>query len=82
MANSWGVNAQWQEDNDEHLHEANYLILDCTKAKNILKWKPIWSLDHALVETVKWYKASYNNEDMNKFTLNQIEKYTTHEPSL
>ena len=82
MANSWGDNAQWQEDNDEHPHEANYLKLDCTKAKNILKWTPIWSLDHALVETVKWYKAFYSNEDMNKFTLNQIEKYTAHESAL
>jgi CDP-glucose 4,6-dehydratase len=82
MSNCWGANAQWEEDKGEHPHEANYLKLDCTKAKNILKWKPIWSLDHALVETVNWYKAFYNNEDMNKFSKNQIEKYTMHEPVL
>ena len=69
-------------DKDKHPHEASYLKLDCTKAKNILKWNPIWSLDYALIETVKWYKAFYNNEDMNKFTIDQIDKYNTHESAL
>jgi CDP-glucose 4,6-dehydratase len=82
IVESWGGNAEWGHDNEEHPHEANYLKLDCSKAKNILKWNPVWSLDQALVETVKWYKASCNNEDMRKFTLNQIEKYTLHESAL
>jgi CDP-glucose 4,6-dehydratase len=82
MAYSWGDRAQWQLDKDKHPHEASYLKLDCTKAKNILKWNPIWSLDYALIETVKWYKAFYNNEDMNKFTIDQIDKYNTHESAL
>ena len=61
---------------------ANYLKLNCSKAKNILKWEPIWTLDQALVETVKWYKAFYNNENMSKFTLEQIEKYISYESAL
>ena len=76
MANTWGNNANWHQDNVKHPHEASYLKLDCKKAKDILQWKPTWSLDFALVETVKWYEAYFNNEDMNKFTLNQIKKYT------
>ena len=79
IAKSWGGNAEWRDDNKKHPHEANYLKLDCSKAKNILNWKPIWTLDQSLVETVKWYKAFYNNENMSKFTLRQIEKYISHE---
>ena len=79
IVDSWGGNAEWRHDNGEHPHEANYLKLDCSKAKNILKWKPIWTLDQALVETVKWYKAFYNNENMSIFTLKQIEKYISNE---
>ena len=82
VVESWGDNAEWGHNNEVHPHEANYLKLDCSKAKNILKWNPVWSLDEALVETVKWYKAFYNNEDMSKFTLNQIKKYTKHESAL
>ena len=79
IAESWGDSAEWEHDNGEHPHEANYLKLDCSKANNILKWKSIWTLDQALVETVKWYKAFYNNENMSKFTLKQIEKYISNE---
>jgi len=82
IAKSWGANAEWGNDKGEHPHEANYLKLDCSKAKNILKWKPIWTLDQALFETVKWYKAFYNNENMSIFTLKQIEKYILHETTL
>ena len=82
IVESWGDNAEWGHDNGEHPHEANYLKLDCSKANNILKWKPIWTLDQALVETVKWYKAFYNNENMSKFTLKQIDKYISYEPTL
>ena len=80
MMKSWGDKAHWQQDNVNYPHEASYLKLDCNKAKNILQWRPTWSLDLALDETVKWYKAYFNNEDMNKFTLNQIKKYTSDEP--
>ena len=82
ISESWGDNAEWKYDNGEHPHEANYLKLNCSKAKNILKWEPIWTLDQALVETVKWYKAFYNNENMSKFTLEQIEKYISYESAL
>lgn len=75
MVSSWGEDAKWHVDNDEHPHEARYLKLDCSKAKNVLKWKPIWCLEQALDETVQWYKAWYKEEDMQEFTINQIKYY-------
>tara|TARA_B100000795_G_C22721626_1_gene407701 strand:- start:39 stop:1109 length:1071 start_codon:yes stop_codon:yes gene_type:complete len=82
ITKSWGDNAEWGYDNIAHPHEANYLKLNCSKANNILKWEPKWSLNQTLFETVKWYKAFSNNENMSKFTLKQIEQYTLYEPTL
>lgn len=75
MVNSWGEDAKWKVDTDEHPHEARYLKLDCSKAKNLLKWKPILSLEQALDETVQWYKAWHKNKEMHEFTMNQIKTY-------
>jgi CDP-glucose 4,6-dehydratase len=33
IVESWGGDAEWGHDNGEHPYEANYLKLDCTKAK-------------------------------------------------
>jgi len=75
MVKLWGDNAQWQLDDGAHPHEARYLKLDCTRAKTQLKWKPIWGLDRALDETVRWYKSWHNKKDMHGFTLRQIASY-------
>ncbi len=75
MMYSWGDNAEWHVDDSNHPHEAFYLKLDCSKVRTVLKFEPIWGLERALDETVKWYKAWHNQEDINEFTLRQIELY-------
>ena len=75
MVRFWGNDAQWMIDNNEHPHEARYLKLDCSKAKNLLKWKPIWNLERALDETVQWYKAWHQNNEIQEFTMDQIKLY-------
>jgi CDP-glucose 4,6-dehydratase len=76
MVKSWGNEASWElDDGNNHLHEANYLKLNCANARKRLKWHPIWNLKQALEETVKWYKARHNKLDMYEFTLKQIESY-------
>jgi CDP-glucose 4,6-dehydratase len=49
--------------------------LDCSKAKTQLNWKPIWKLERAIDETVKWYKAWDSEVEMHQYSLKQIEKY-------
>jgi len=75
MVNSWGGQAFWEMDEGGHPHESHMLKLDCSKANNQLKWKPIWNFERAIDETVQWYKAYHNKEDIYQFTLNQIENY-------
>lgn len=38
-------------------HETQLLMLDNSKAVNLLGWKPKLSIDEAIEETVKWYKS-------------------------
>lgn len=63
----------------DNLHEANLLMLDIEKAKNVLGWTPAYSCDKAIRETVEWYKRFYQEGEINgamlDFTLNQISQY-------
>lgn len=73
---SWGENAKWQYLSDQkNPHEASFLKLDCTKLKESLEWKPTWQIDVSIEETVDWYKAWSLNQDIIKFTENQIMRF-------
>ena len=71
----WGGDARWVLDNGEHPHEAHYLKLDCSKAREQLLWEPRWDLEHTLMAVVAWYQAHHSGSDMQTFTLGQIEDY-------
>jgi nucleoside-diphosphate-sugar epimerase len=36
------------------------VILDCTKAEQMLEWKPTTSILEGMKKTSDWYKANYN----------------------
>ena len=59
----------------DNLHEANLLMLDITKAKEVLGWEPAYTALQAIEKTVAWYKRYYQGEPMQAFTLNQIHEY-------
>lgn len=59
----------------DKLHEANLLMLDITKAKEVLGWEPLYTAEQAVEKTVQWYKKFYNSEDMLPLTLSQIKEY-------
>jgi len=63
--------------NKSALHEAKLLKLDISKSRFNLKWKPTYTAEEAIKNTVDWYKKFYDgNVDMRKFTKNQIKEYT------
>jgi CDP-glucose 4,6-dehydratase len=53
---SWN-NAQWHAAPQNHLHEANLLYLDSTKAQKNLGWHPVWDFETTLVTTADWYRT-------------------------
>jgi CDP-glucose 4,6-dehydratase len=75
MTRFWGDGASWYLDQQEHVHEAGFLKLDAGRAHADLGWKPRFQLETALQWLVAWYRAWQSGEDMNSFTLHQIEKY-------
>jgi CDP-glucose 4,6-dehydratase len=63
------------KEGDEH-HEAKFLGLDCTKAKNKLGWENSYSISETLLETILWYRNWFKkNVDMDHYTKQQIELY-------
>jgi CDP-glucose 4,6-dehydratase len=71
----WGEGACWKIDPMQNLHEATYLKLDSSKAKNFLQWSPKINLPTTLEWIVKWYRAYLANKDMRKITEDEIMQY-------
>jgi CDP-glucose 4,6-dehydratase len=67
--------ATWQREASPQAHEAGTLKLDSGKAKLQLRWRPRWNLDTALEKTVDWHQAWKSGEDMQAFSLAQIDQY-------
>ena len=59
----------------DDLHEAGLLMLNVEKAARELDWRPTWTAETAIKETVEWYRRFYAGEDMVAFTLKQIEDF-------
>lgn len=60
---------------DPTKHEADFLRLDISKAKNILGWRPIFDLDETLKLTLDWYRGFYNKEDIIGITNQEIKSF-------
>ena len=76
MCRFWGGGAEYIVDaNYLSLHEANYLKLDCSKAKALLGWQPKWNLEQAIKSIVDWNKAYLTDDSALEITLIQIKDY-------
>jgi CDP-glucose 4,6-dehydratase len=75
-ARIWGQGARWTADTKASLHEAHYLNLDCTLAREKLSWSPVTHLEQALDWTLSWYRCHLDGTiDMRKVTEAQIARY-------
>lgn len=75
MCQTWGDNATWTHDQQEHPHEANLLRLDCSKARMLLNWQPVWNSQITLTKLTLWYKAYFAKQDMLALSKQQINDY-------
>ena len=72
FANAWGIQSEpWVLDSNSHPHEAGYLLLDSSKARELLTWSDKLSFDKKIQWTVEWYK-SLNEESALELTRSQI----------
>lgn len=73
---AWGGSASWKNVAEANApHEANFLKLDCSKIKSVLKWKPRWHITDAVEKTVEWSKAYLNGENVSEVMEKQIREY-------
>lgn len=76
LVRTWGGDARWHTQNAVgQPHEAAWLKLDCSMARQVLGWIPRWGLATALDAIVAWQRAWLNGEDMATVTLSQIEQF-------
>lgn len=75
LISSWDGVARWEKEGSEQPHEANLLMLDCSKARLQLGWAPRWNLETAIRAIVEWQKAFHAKENMQEITLAQINQY-------
>ncbi|MDC1188019.1 CDP-glucose 4,6-dehydratase [Gammaproteobacteria bacterium] len=78
MAKHWQqVNWNDVSENDNKLHEAGLLKLNCDKSLFDLNWLPTLGFEDTVRLTVEWYKTFYEQDtkDMHQFTIHQIEEY-------
>lgn len=43
-------------------HEAEFLMLDSSKAVKLLKWMPVWDFSKTVEKTISWYREFYENK--------------------
>ncbi len=58
------IEVEYSNNLDDH-HEANLLMLDCSKANKLLKWMPVWDIEKTLEKTILWYRNYYQNQAVN-----------------
>jgi CDP-glucose 4,6-dehydratase len=76
MIASWGAAASWEKDKAYHPHEARYLKLDISKARERLGWRPRWNLEETLGKIVSWHRAWIEGHDMRAHCLREIADYS------
>lgn len=68
----WGEEMHWENRYVGGPHEANFLKLDCSKAKKTFGWKPKTHIEQAVAMTVEWAKEDRKGSDMRIVTDRQI----------
>ncbi len=75
LCEDWGNGASWILQSGDHPHEASFLKLDISKARQRLQWAPRWSLETALKHITDWNQAWMNGQDMRAICQKQIFEY-------
>lgn len=57
------------------VHEANFLKLDCSKLKSVFGWKPHWHVTDAVEKTVEWSQVWLEKGDVRKCMDEQIYEF-------
>jgi len=68
------IQIEISKNTDEH-HEANLLMLDCSKANKLLKWEAVWGIGKTIDKTINWYKEYYESSKV--LSLSDLTEYVS-----
>ena len=72
----WGEELKWEyKENENILHESNFLKLDISLVNHMFSWKPKWNIATSLEKTVEWFRDFYDAADISERMDKQIEEY-------
>lgn len=75
LCRKWPLGAKYEIDKNHQPHEATYLKLDCSKAKEKLGWKPFWNIEKAIDSIIEFMQCYQNKGKIKEICLRQIENY-------
>jgi CDP-glucose 4,6-dehydratase len=64
------------ESLNDWMHEAWLLLLDNTKIRTMLDWKPKYNVNEVLEKTLNWYKDFYEWKDIENICEEEIKQFT------
>lgn len=73
---NWEDCPGWRLDDKANPHEARFLKLDISKAKDKLNWTPKWNLESTIKRIVDWNTAFNRQENMRQHCINEIKSYS------
>jgi CDP-glucose 4,6-dehydratase len=77
FAKYWRVNDKeqlWKFEQAQQPHEAGYLLLDSSKARETLGWCDKLDFEHSIQLTVEWYKQTVTKNAL-EVTMNQVRNF-------
>jgi CDP-glucose 4,6-dehydratase len=72
LKSNW-PDANWHCTQTQQLHEAQLLHLDSGKAREKLKWQPVWTFDEGVNATADWYRLWLDEQKILSET--QLQQY-------
>lgn len=75
LTRALGRDTAWTLAEGSHPHEAGLLLLDASKARRELGWRPAFDLSAAVDATAAWYLAYARGEDLASVTRAQVAEY-------
>jgi len=81
LVTTWG-GLPWDGAAGAQPHEARMLRLDCSKARNELRWRPVLGLDKAIDMIVEWHRQMIDKDDARAISLAQLTHYRAQQRAL
>lgn len=75
IVDQWGEGELRHEPPEVSAHEAMLLQLSIDRAAHVLGWRPVYSVDTCVDETVTWYRARFDGVDVGGLSRAQLRRY-------